>query len=66
VTAQPSLGDHLAAIDARRFTGRTGLLSRFDRLLAGDGPERVALVHGPGGIGKSAVLRAVGRRAAAA
>lgn len=66
MTAQPRLGDHLAAIDARRFTGRTGLLSRFDRLLAGDGPERVALVHGPGGIGKSAVLRAVGRRAAAA
>ncbi|HET6952982.1 MAG TPA: AAA family ATPase [Acidimicrobiales bacterium] len=59
------LGDHLTAIDAARFTGRAAQIAQFDRLLAGEGPERVVLVHGPGGIGKSALLRAVGRRAAA-
>jgi hypothetical protein len=57
------LGEHLASVDAARFTGRHRLLRWVDGLLAGEGPTRVALVHGPGGIGKSALLREIGRRA---
>jgi len=59
------LGEHLASVDAARFSGRRRLLGRLDELLAGSGPTRVVLVHGPGGIGKSALLREVGRRAMA-
>jgi len=59
------LGEHLASVDAARFSGRHRLLRWVDELLAGDGPTRVALVHGPGGIGKSALLREIGRRAMA-
>lgn len=57
------LGDHLATLDAARFAGRGPVLAWFDDLLAGEGSTRVALVYGPGGIGKSALLREVGRRA---
>jgi len=59
------LGEHLASVDAARFSGRRRLLGWLDELLAGSGPTRVVLVHGPGGIGKSALLREVGRRAMA-
>jgi len=59
------LGERLASVDAARFTGRRRLLAVLDGLLAGDEPTRVVLVHGPGGMGKSALLRAVGRRAMA-
>jgi hypothetical protein len=58
------LADHLVALDAARFAGRGPVLEWIDRLLAtDDAPTRVVLVHGPGGIGKSALLREVGRRA---
>jgi hypothetical protein len=57
------LGDHLASVDAARFAGRADLLIWFDELLGGRSTTRVVLVHGPGGIGKSAVLREIGRRA---
>jgi hypothetical protein len=58
------LADHVKAVDAARFTGRADVLARVDRLLDGDTSTRVLLVHGPGGIGKSALLREIGRRAA--
>lgn len=60
------LGEHLASLDAARFCGRAGLLDRIDSLLAGRSPIRIVLVRGPGGIGKSALLREIDRRAAAA
>jgi putative protein kinase ArgK-like GTPase of G3E family len=41
--------------------GRTAELAVFDRLFAEDPPTRVVHVHGPGGIGKSALLRQVER-----
>lgn len=47
------------AIDeARRqaFVGRGTELARFDEILQGQGPARVLFVHGPGGIGKTALL----------
>ena len=52
------------ALDAARFAGRGPVLEWIERLLTtDDAPTRVVLVHGPGGIGKSALLREVGRRA---
>lgn len=59
------LVDHLAALDAARFVGRGEILAHVEGLLAGSDPKRVMLLHGPGGIGKSALVREIGRRAQA-
>ena len=49
--------------DDRCFVGRAAELERLEDLLADDGAASVAFLHGPGGIGKSALLRELGRRA---
>ncbi|MEA2435815.1 MAG: hypothetical protein QOF65_371 [Thermoleophilaceae bacterium] len=59
-----TLGERLASRDQQRFVGRAAELAFFDSLLVDDPPASVVLVHGPGGIGKSTLLREVGRRAA--
>ena len=59
----PTLADRLAARDAERFVGRERELAFFDDLLVDDPAVNVVLVHGPGGIGKSTLLREVSRRA---
>src|SRR4051794_32179714 len=56
----------MAALDAEHLVGRRDELARVDDLLAGRTPLRVVYVHGPGGIGKSALLRAAARRGLAA
>ncbi len=43
--------------------GRASTLDLVDRAVAGTSPHRIVYVHGPGGVGKSAVLRAMERRA---
>jgi hypothetical protein len=43
--------------ESRRFVGRDGELAVLDRLFADDPPYSVVHVHGPGGIGKSTLLR---------
>ncbi|MEV4421935.1 AAA family ATPase [Patulibacter sp. NPDC049589] len=56
-------GDHLDGLESRRFAGRRAELHRLDAFLA-DRPDRPVLaLHGPGGIGKSALVREVVRRA---
>jgi len=59
-------GGVLEMREAQRFVGRARELSVLDALLEDDVAAPVVFVSGPGGIGKSALLRAVGRRAAAA
>ncbi|MEA2481011.1 MAG: hypothetical protein QOJ07_2933 [Thermoleophilaceae bacterium] len=58
-----TLGARLARIDRERFVGRGQELAFFDRLWVDEPPASVVLVHGPGGIGKSTLLRAISRRA---
>jgi hypothetical protein len=57
-----TLAERLAARDAQRFVGREKELAFFDSLFVDDPPAQVVLVHGPGGIGKSTLLREVARR----
>jgi hypothetical protein len=59
-----TLADRLAARDEERFVGRARELQFFDDLLVDEPAANVVLVHGPGGIGKSTLLREVSRRAA--
>jgi hypothetical protein len=49
-------GDRLATARRRGFVGREAELSRFEALLADPDEPRVVYVHGPGGIGKTALL----------
>jgi hypothetical protein len=49
--------------DERTFIGRERELARFDELLADGDRSSVVFVHGPGGVGKSTLLREVARRA---
>jgi hypothetical protein len=60
-----TLGQRLASRDRQRFVGRGPELAFFDDLLVDDPPASVVLVHGPGGMGKSTLLREVARRAEA-
>ena len=55
------MADRLRARDAERFIGRTAELAAFDELFVEDAPASVVHLHGPGGIGKSALLRQVER-----
>lgn len=50
-------------VDDLSFVGRRVELAAFDALLAGTSVERILLVSGPGGIGKSALVRQMARRA---
>ncbi len=60
-----TLGEHLSARDAARFVGRARELEQLQALLGEDPPASVVLLNGPGGVGKSALMRELARRAAA-
>jgi len=64
-SASGTLGRRLLDRDRDRFVGRVAELAFLQRCLQDDPPAHVVLVHGPGGIGKSALLRELGRRAEA-
>jgi hypothetical protein len=58
-----TLAYRLADRDRQRFVGRAAELGQLEELLNDDHGASVALVHGPGGIGKSTLLRELARRA---
>ncbi|MFJ9669942.1 AAA family ATPase [Streptomyces sp. NPDC101221] len=61
------LGEHVAAARARAFAGRAAERDAFRAALAGEAEARpVLFVHGPGGIGKSALLHRLSLDATAA
>ncbi|HYI14148.1 MAG TPA: hypothetical protein VEX37_02080 [Thermomicrobiales bacterium] len=61
----PRLADRLAAARHRRFVGRQVELDLFRSVLLEPAPPFAVLyLHGPGGIGKSSLLREYGRVAA--
>src|SRR4051812_47087101 len=59
-----TLRSRIARLERADFVGRTRELLVADSLFALDAPASVLLVHGPGGIGKSKLLREIGRRGA--
>ena len=58
-----TVGRALAELEAQLFVGREVELAAFRTWIGGTSPEILA-VHGPGGVGKSELLRAFGRVAA--
>ena len=62
-----SVGERLSRARTRAFVGRDEELGRFEQALAGDPQAPFAFyVCGPGGIGKSTLLRCMADRARAA
>jgi AAA ATPase domain len=57
------LGDLLDQAREQCFVGRRDELATFDDALAGRSTQRVLIVHGPGGIGKTTLLQELHRRA---
>lgn len=60
-----TLAARLAERDHERFSGREPELAFLDSCLSEDPPACVVFVHGPGGIGKSTLLREFERQARA-
>jgi hypothetical protein len=56
----------LSARDAARFVGRSRELARLEALLDTEGGASVVVLHGAAGLGKSALMRELARRAQAA
>jgi ATP/maltotriose-dependent transcriptional regulator MalT len=61
-----TLAARLADRDRARFVGREVELDLLERCLTDEQPAALVFVHGPGGIGKSTLLREFARRAFAA
>ncbi len=62
VPAPTTLAEHIARRDGAAFVGREAELRVVDALFRNESGPSVLLVHGPAGIGKSALLREVQRR----
>ncbi|HEV2370460.1 MAG TPA: ATP-binding protein, partial [Acidimicrobiales bacterium] len=59
-----SLGERLAEHEDAAFVGRDAELTRIDAVLDGRDERVLVFVHGPGGIGKTTLLRRITERAA--
>jgi hypothetical protein len=58
-----TIGQQIDDLDAGRFVGRARELEAIEALLVDRPPANVVLLHGPGGIGKSSLVREAARRA---
>lgn len=61
-----TLADLLLRRRAGRFVGRAAEQAVFDEILAGSSDVRLLWVHGPGGVGKTSLMKAFQRRAVGA
>ncbi len=59
--SEPAWGEHLERLRAAGFVGRAAPLAAIKGSVEGVQPQRVHLVHGPGGIGKTSLLDAAER-----
>jgi hypothetical protein len=57
-----TLGTRLSQRDSHRLVGRDSQLAALEELFVEDPRASVVFLHGPGGIGKSTLLREVARR----
>jgi hypothetical protein len=64
--ASMTLKTRMSRRDEAAFVGRRRELDLFENLFVDDPPASVVFMHGPGGIGKSTLLREVERRGARA
>ena len=62
VWAAMTLGARMTRLDEAAFVGRRPEIGFLDALFVDDPPANVVLVHGPGGIGKSSLLRRMVQR----
>lgn len=60
-----TLATRLEDRDRARFVGRKAELKLLESCLEDDPPANIVLIHGPGGIGKSTLMREFARRATA-
>lgn len=60
-----SLGRKLAELEAQYFVGREPELNVFAQLLRGESSFKVLNIFGPGGVGKTYLLREMKRQAEA-
>lgn len=60
---EPLLAGVLDEARGRGFVGREEQVGDFERMLRGEAEARVLFLHGPGGIGKTALLDALARTA---
>src|SRR5258706_23941 len=61
--AMTTLADQIEQLRARFFVGREAELARLSALIEPDAVRRVAAITGPGGVGKTELLRAFERAA---
>ena len=57
-----TLGTRLSQRDSRRLVGRDSQIAALEELFVDDPRASLVFVHGPGGIGKSTLLREIARR----
>ncbi len=60
-----ALGDLVTRLDADLFVGREAQLADLGHTIDASSVTRIVHLHGSGGVGKSALLRAFGRQVAA-
>ena len=58
----PTLGTRVSQRDCQRLVGRDSQLAAFEELFVDDPRASVVFLHGPGGIGKSTLVRELARR----